>query len=192
MVNFLELINGKELLIKFIKFDKILVMKKLLILFVLPLFLSCETQTIEVNSQVGEGLRGNQTKLYAGSMDYAKTTLDVLQAYADGDFDFIMEKMADTVSFFPDKGGELISLVNPFNDFLSSMQESYDSISRNPYNVTSVSSGLEDSFTIISVPFTEIRYAKDGSVERDRVFERFIFNSEGKITRVNKWSSELN
>ena len=134
MVNFLELINGKELLIKFIKFDKILVMKKLLILFVLPLFLSCETQTIEVNSQVGEGLRGNQTKLYAGSMDYAKTTLDVLQAYADGDFDFIMEKMADSVSFFPDKGGELISLVNPFNDFLVSMQESYDSIKRSPYN----------------------------------------------------------
>ena len=167
-------------------------MKKLLsLLFVLPLFLSCETQTIELNSQVGEGLRGSQTKLYAGSMDYAKTTLDVLQAYADGDFDFIMEKMADTVSFFPDRGGELISLVNPFNDFLSSMQEPYDSISRNPYNVTSVSSGLEDSYTIISVPFTEVRYAKDGSVERDRVFERFIFNSDGKITRVNKWSSEL-
>ncbi len=66
-------------------------MKKfLLLLLVLPLFLSCETKTIEVNSQVGEGLRGSQTKLYAGSMDYAKTTLDVLQAYADGDFDFIM------------------------------------------------------------------------------------------------------
>ena len=168
-------------------------MKKLLILFALPLFLACDTETVEVNSQVGEGLVGNnQNKLYAGSMDYAETTLDVLQAYADGDFDFIMEKMADSVSFFPDKGGELISLVNPFNDFLSSMQESYDSISRNPYNVTSISSGLEDSYTIISVPFTEIRYAKDGSVERDRVFERFIFNSDGKIVRVNKWSSELN
>ena len=168
-------------------------MKKLLLLFALPLFLACDTETVEVNSQVGEGLIGNnQNKLYAGSMDYADITLDVLQAYADGDFDFIMEKMADSVSFFPDKGGELISLVNPFNDFLVSMQESYDSITRTPYNVTSVSSGLDDSYTIISVPFTETRYAKDGSVERDRVFERFIFNSDGKIARVNKWSSELN
>ena len=56
---------------------------------------------------------------------------------------------------------------------------------------SSISPGLEDSFTIISVPFTEIRYAKDGTVERERIFERFIFNSEGKIGRVNKWSSEL-
>ena len=168
-------------------------MKKLLILFVLSLFLACDTETVEVNSQVGKGLFGNnQNKLYAGSMDYAETTLDVLQAYADGDFDFIMEKMADSVRFFPDKGGEVISLVNPFNDFLVSLHESYDSISRNPYNVTSVSSGLDNSSTIVSVPFTEIRYAKDGSIERDRVFERFIFNSDGKIIRVNKWSSELN
>ncbi len=168
-------------------------MKKILILFILPFFTGCEIETVEVNSQVGKGLIGNnQNKLYAGSMDYAETTLDVLQAYADGDFDFIMEKMADSVSFFPDKGGKQISLVNPFNDFLDSMQELYDSISRTPYNVTSVSSGIDDSYTIISVPFTETRYAKDGSVERDRVFERFIFNSDGKIVRVNKWSSELN
>ena len=166
-------------------------MKKIITLLIVATLFSCETKTVEVNTQAGEGLQNNKYKLYAGSMDYAKTIIDVLQAYSEGDFDFIMEKMADTVSFFPDKGGELISLVNPFNDFLSSMQEPYDSISRNPYNVTSVSSGLEDSYTIISVPFTEVRYAKDGSVERDRVFERFIFNSDGKITRVNKWSSEL-
>jgi hypothetical protein len=124
-------------------------------------------------------------------MDYAKTTIDVLQAFSDGDFDFIMEKMADTVAFFPEKGGELVTLINPFSDFLATMQEPYDSVIRNPYNVTSVSSGLENSYTIISVPFTEIRYAKDGSVERERVFERFIYNSDGKIVRVNKWSSEL-
>ena len=124
-------------------------------------------------------------------MDYAKTTIDVLQAFSDGDFDFIMEKMADTVAFFPEKGGELVTLINPFSDFLATMQEPYDSVIRNPYNITSVSSGLENSYTIISVPFTEIRYAKDGSVERERVFERFIYNSDGKIARVNKWSSEL-
>ena len=34
-------------------------MKKLSILFALPLFLACDTETVEVNSQVGEGLVGN-------------------------------------------------------------------------------------------------------------------------------------
>ena len=39
-------------------------MKKLSILFALPLFLACDTETVEVNSQVGEGLVGNnQNKL---------------------------------------------------------------------------------------------------------------------------------
>ena len=166
-------------------------MKKIITLLIIATLISCETKTVEVNSQVGEGLSNNQNKLYAGSMDYAKTTIDVLQAFSDGDFDFIMEKMADTVAFFPEKGGELVTLINPFSDFLATMQEPYDSVIRNPYNITSVSSGLENSYTIISVPFTEIRYAKDGSVERERVFERFIYNSDGKIARVNKWSSEL-
>ena len=166
-------------------------MKKIITLLIIATLISCETKTVEVNSQVGEGLLNNQNKLYAGSMDYAKTTIDVLQAFSDRDFDFIMEKMADTVAFFPEKGGELVTLINPFSDFLATMQEPYDSVIRNPYNVTSVSSGLENSYTIISVPFTEIRYAKDGSVERERVFERFIYNSDGKIARVNKWSSEL-
>lgn len=166
-------------------------MKKIITLLIIATLISCETKTVEVNGQVGEGLLNNQNKLYAGSMDYAKTTINVLQAFSDGDFDFIMEKMADTVAFFPEKGGELVTLINPFSDFLATMQEPYDSVIRNPYNVTSVSSGLENSYTIISVPFTEIRYAKDGSVERERVFERFIYNSDGKIVRVNKWSSEL-
>jgi len=167
-------------------------MKKIILLFVFTAFLSCETKTVEVNTQVGKALYGDQNKLYAGNMDYAKTTIDILKAYADGNFDLIMEKMADTVRFFPDKGGELVTLVNPFNDFLTSMQEPYDSLTRGAYNVTSITSGLEGSSTIISVPFTETRYLKDGSVEKERVFERFIFNSEGKITRVNKWTAQMN
>lgn len=166
-------------------------MKKILTLLILATLISCQTKTVEVNTLAGEGLQNNKYKLYAGSMDYAKTTIDLLQAYSDGNFDFIMEQMADTVSFFPDKGGELVTLINPFSDFLASMQEPYDSIVSIPYNVTSISPESEESFTVISVPFTEIRYAKDGTVERERIFERFIFNSDGKIGRVNKWSSEL-
>ena len=166
-------------------------MKKIITLLIIATLISCETKTVEVNTQVGKALYGDQNKLYAGNLDYAKTTVDVLKAYADENFDFIMEKMADTVRFFPDKGGELVTLVNPFSDFLASMQEPYDSLTRGAYNVTSISTGVEGSSTIISVPFTEVRYLKDGSVERERVFERFIFNSEGKIGRVNKWTAEL-
>ena len=47
-----------------------------------------------------------------------------------------------------------------------------------------------DNFTIVTVPFTELRYAKDGSVEKERIIERFFV--DGKVVRVNKWAAELN
>ena len=57
-------------------------MKKITLLLVVAAFLSCETKTVEVNTQVGKALYGDQNKLFAGNMDYAKTTIDVLKAYA--------------------------------------------------------------------------------------------------------------
>ena len=41
------------------------------------------------------------------------------------------------------------------------------------------------------MPFTEVRYAKDGSVEKERIIERF-WVVDGKVVRVNKWAAELN
>ena len=168
-------------------------MKKILLLFIIIAFISCETNTVEVVKPAGEWLVGNWTgkKMIPGPEEDAQTAMDVTMGYADKVFELMMEKSADTVMFFPEKGGEIVELVKPFGDFLKSLQEPYDSIVRTPYNVYPIRPEGSDNFTIVTVPFTEIRYAKDGSVEKERVIERF-WVVDGKVVRVNKWAAELN
>ena len=168
-------------------------MKKIILLFVFTVFISCETKTVEVVKPAGEWLVGNWAgkKMIPGPEEDAQTAMDVIMGYADKDFELMMEKSADTVMFFPEKGGEIVELVKPFDDFLKSLQEPYDSIVRTPYNVYPIRPEGSDNFTIVTVPFTEIRYAKDGSVEKERVIERFWI-VDGEVVRVNKWTAELN
>ena len=168
-------------------------MKKIILLIVFTAFMSCETKTVEVVKPAGEWLMGNLKgdKMIPGPDEDAQVAMDVIMGYANKDFELMMERSADTVMFFPEKGGELVQLVKPFDDFVESLQEPYDSIVRTPYNVYPLRPESSDNFTIVTVPFTEIRYAKDGSVEKERIIERFwVF--DGKVVRVNKWAAELN
>ena len=48
-----------------------------------------------------------------------------------------------------------------------------------------------ENYTIVSIPFSETRYKKDGTVENESIFERFILK-DGKFVRVNKWVAESN
>ena len=41
-------------------------MKKIITLLIVAILFSCETKTVEVNTQAGEGLLNNKYKLYAG------------------------------------------------------------------------------------------------------------------------------
>ena len=43
-------------------------MKKIILLLVVATFLSCETKTVEVNTQVGKSFYGDQNELFAGNM----------------------------------------------------------------------------------------------------------------------------
>jgi hypothetical protein len=92
---------------------------------------SCETKTVEIDKVAGQQLRGDNigNGFTLGSNDDMQTTLDVINAYAEGNFDLVMEKMADTCYFRPEKGGEWITLTNPFSDFLQTLHDPYDSIS---------------------------------------------------------------
>ena len=168
-------------------------MKKIILLIVFTAFMSCETKTVEVAKPAGEWLIGSLKgdKFIPGPEEDAQVAMDVIMGYAEKDFELMMERSADTVMFFPEKGGEIIQLVKPFDDFVKSLQEPYDSIVRTPYNVYPIRPESSDNFTIVTVPFTELRYAKDGSVEKERIIERF-WVVDGKVVRVNKWAAELN
>ena len=141
-------------------------MKKIILLIVFTAFMSCETKTVEVVKPAGEWLMGNfeGDKMIPGPDEDAQVAMDVIMGYANKDFELMMERSADTVMFFPEKGGELVQLVKPFDDFVESLQEPYDSIVRTPYNVYPLRPESSDNFTIVTVPFTEVRYAKDLSL----------------------------
>ena len=78
-------------------------------------FLSCETKTVEVAKPAGEWLIGS---LKGDKFIQAQVAMDVIMGYAEKDFELMMERSADTVMFFPEKGGEIIQLVKPFDDFV--------------------------------------------------------------------------
>jgi len=168
-------------------------MKNYILLTIIAIVaLSCESKTVEVDKVAGQQLRGDNigNGFTLGSNDDMQTTLDVIYAYAEGNFDLVMEKMADTCYFRPEKGGEWITLANPFGDFLQTLHDPYDSIVRSVYNAVPIKSEGSE-YTIVSVPFSEIKYGKDGTVVNESVYERFWLK-DGKIERVVKWVAESN
>ena len=168
-------------------------MKKYLILFVSIVLVSCETKTLEVPVVAGEQFWGdNQGEGFVpGPKEDLQTALDILYGYADAEFDMISEKSLDTVYFRPEKGGEVITMAKPFTDFLKGLHEPYDSIKRQAWNAYPISPVGAENYTIVSIPFSETRYKKDGTVENESIFERFILK-DGKLLRVNKWVAESN
>ena len=91
-------------------------MKKILLLFITAAFLSCETKTVEVAKPAGEWLIGSLKgdKFIPGPEKDAQVAMDVIMGYAEKDFELMMERSADTVMFFPEKGGEIVQLVAVF------------------------------------------------------------------------------
>ena len=51
-----------------------------------------------------------------------------------------------------------------FTDFLKGLHEPYDSIKRQAWNAYPISPVGAENYTIVSIPFSETRYKKDGSV----------------------------
>ena len=85
-------------------------MKKVLLLFIITTFISCETTTIEVEKSAGMTYNGvNKGKSFMiGSDENAKIAVDAILAYADGNFDYMNEVSSDTVMFFePSMGNQL-------------------------------------------------------------------------------------
>ena len=166
-------------------------MKKILFSILIISLIGCESKTIEIEKKAGIILNGQNKgkKLVFGSDTDAQIALDAVQAYADREFDKMNELFADTVMFFPPQGGKYVPIAIPANDFLASLHEPYDSITRYIWNAIPLKYEDRD-YTNVIVSFQEFKYGKDGSVEKSKVVDK-IYMRDGKIFRVNQLMGEL-
>ena len=164
-------------------------MKKILLLFVLAAFVSCETKTVEVQKQSGFDY-GRDGKYVFGSDDDAQMAVDLVLAFAKKDSETMSKFMGDTVRYAPPQGGKMItSLKSEIHDIVKMLHEPYDSIKRTVWNAVPLKSTAAD-FTRVTVAFKEDRFYKNGTSESVRLVDR-IFIRDKKIFRIHQWMAEM-
>ena len=163
-------------------------MKKILLIITIAVFLGCETKIAEVEKTAGMVYNGQYKggTFEFGSDESTKIAVDLVLAYADGNFELMNEMSADTVMFFEPSIGKPIPVVrDPNYTFLKEIQSPYDSIQRFIWNAIPIKAVGAD-YETVTVSFRENRYYKTGEVEKLRLVDR-IFIRDGKFFRVNQW-----
>jgi len=169
-------------------------MKNIILLLTTAIILtSCENEVKEINSTGGEILMGNnQGNTYSfGNMNDANHALNFSKAFTVKDYSFFTkENFNDTIFFYPEKGLDRLEFdIQSAIELIKTMHEPYDSITREIYDVIPLVPSYNEDLTVVIFPFTETRYAKDGSIEKYRFTERHYI-SGGKVYGVRKWSQE--
>jgi len=162
-------------------------MKKLLLLFIITAFISCESNIVEVPVKGGEIVRGDNkgSKYYIASDDNVEVVKKLLNAWNNMDPDAMFEVLTDTIIWMvPDSK----TPITADKEFLKEYLSAYDSISQVPHGfIPHQWEGQEH--TVVSVASREKKYKKDGTLEDDRLFERFHIKN-GKVFRVQAWSAD--
>ena len=153
----------------------------------MAVFLSCEPKVVEVPVKVGEIARGENkgSKYYLVSDDNVDIVKKLLKAWNNMDPDGMFEVLTDTISWWvPDSK----TPISADKEFITEYLKGYDSISQVPHGfIPHQWEGQEH--TVVSVASREKKYKKDGTIEDDRLFERFHIKN-GKVFRVQAWSAD--
>ena len=166
-------------------------MRILYTLIISAALISCEPQLTDkfAGKWYGENppqLSGQKFKI--GSDQAAEMVVKVILDFADMDKnEIIIESMADSVNFYSPEGYQKLDMTT--TETLASFQEPYDSIKRSVVSAVPLTFG-ESSINMVDVVFRERRF-KDGEVNRRRVFERFWVNSNGKISTISIFPSDV-
>ena len=166
-------------------------MKKLLLLLISTVLISCQPQITEKSA--GKWYQENPPRLSGqkfkiGSDEASEMVVKVIRDFADMDKnESIIESMADSVNFYSPEGYQKLDMTT--TETLASFQEPYDSIKRFVVSAVPLTFG-ESSINMVDVVFRERRF-KDGEVNRRRVFERFWVNSNGKISTIAIFPSDV-
>ena len=166
-------------------------MKILYTLIISAVLISCEPQLTEKSAGKWYGENPTQLsgqKFKIGSDQAAEMVVKVILDFADMDKnEIIIESMADSVNFYSPEGYQKLDMTT--TETLASFQEPYDSIKRSVVSAVPLTFG-ESSINMVDVVFRERRF-KDGEVNRRRVFERFWVNSNGKISTIAIFPSDV-
>ena len=166
-------------------------MRILYTLIISAVLISCEPQLTDKSAGKWYGenppqLSGQKFKI--GSDQAAEMVVKVILDFADMDKnEIIIESMADSVNFYSPEGYQKLDMTT--TETLASFQEPYDSIKRSVVSAVPLTFG-ESSINMVDVVFRERRF-KDGEVNRRRVFERFWVNSNGKISKIAIFPSDV-
>ena len=153
-------------------------MKKIILLFVLTAFLSCETTT-EVKYEGMFTGGQNSYELEQGSIEYASIIKNVVLGYADGNFEEIIEHFSDSVTRI--EPGNIYK-VAPSIERWEGFRQNFDSINRNLTSVMAVK--VNDEITYVDALFSQ-QVFRDSEVTRSRNFERYWINHEtNKIVNI--------
>ena len=169
-------------------------MKKILLLFVLAAFVSCETKIVEVEKSGGvwylggddQFPDGRSPKAVIGSDDDVEIALAFYNAYGDMNLDLMIELSEDIVKFHPGNMAGVFDVDASNTDFLVERQSTFESIKRTTHNVTPIAVEGSENYTVVSINFTEEISYKDGSNSSAHYFER-IHVVNGKVNRVVQW-----
>ena len=164
-------------------------MKKTLLFFVIAALISCETKVVETPIKAGEIALGSNTgsKFYLTSDDNVDIVKKLLESWNNMDPDGMFEVLEDTITWFV--ASEKKPIVAD-KKFIIEYMSAYDSISQVvqgyiPHQYEG------QTANVVSVASRETKFKKDGTVEDDRLFERFFIRN-GKIFRVMAWSAKWN
>ena len=164
-------------------------MKKIILLFIITTFISCETKTIEVPVKGGEIAQGPNkgSKFYIASDDNVDVVKKLLKAWNNMDADGMFEVLEDTITWWVPNSK---TPIKADKEFIRAYLSEYDSVSQVPQGfIPHQWEGQEH--VVVSMASREKKYKKDGTFEDDRLFERFHIK-DGKIFRVQAWSADWN
>ena len=166
-------------------------MRILYTLIISTVLISCEPQLTDKSAGKWYGENPPQLsgqKFNIGSDQAAEMVVKVILDFADMDKNkIIIESMADSVNFYSPEGYQKLDMTT--TETLASFQQPYDSIKRSVVSAVPLTFG-ESSINMVDVVFRERRF-KDGEVNRRRVFERFWVNSNGKISTISIFPSDV-
>ena len=160
--------------------------KKAIFLAIAIVLCSCNETKQEVVTDSGAGQWVSSGAKYTlGSDDDVAIVKEFIAGYAALDVERIFKVSTDSVKVY------LHNMEKPMSidrQVLSEMLSSYDSINVTavyylPYKVE----GWDQSG--VQVVSKEVRYLKDGGIEKERLLEKFMISKEGKVTAVRQFDA---
>ena len=163
-------------------------MKKItLLLLLVSTLISCNNavKEIEVDRKAGEWVKTG-VKYSIGTDADVAIIKKMLASHASLDAEGVFASIRDTLTYYPhNMTGSIKMDVNMLKDYFSQ----YDSIQKKvlyylPYKVETWNGN------IVQVGAVETRYNKNGTVEKDRLIDKFIIGKDGLVHTIREWGAD--